>query len=191
MFGLDPCLVIGREAACGDQHMDVRVKQHGARPGVKDGQNTKARAQILGIGRQLLQSIGGGLHQQAVDFLRMGSCEWAELGGQSEGHQKVGTRREAAALLLNPAFGLRLVTLRATAVATGVIREDFLLAMTALVDVASQQRCPARGDIPQSPFLNRTQRASILPEIRLTVEADDFGHLQHEDLGFRGPSSIH
>ena len=26
MFGLDPCLVIGREAACGDQHMDVRVK---------------------------------------------------------------------------------------------------------------------------------------------------------------------
>ncbi len=38
MFGLDPCLVIGREAACGDQHMDVRVKQHGARPGVKDGQ---------------------------------------------------------------------------------------------------------------------------------------------------------
>ena len=44
MFGLDPCLVIGREAACGDQHMDVRVKQHGARPGVKDGQNTEAPA---------------------------------------------------------------------------------------------------------------------------------------------------
>ena len=160
-------------------------------PGVKDGQDTKARAQKLGIGRQLLQSIGGGLHQQAIDFLRMGSCEWAELGGQSEGHQKVGTRRKAAALLFNPAFRLCLGTLRTGAVAAGVIREDFLLAMTALVDVASQLRCPARGDIPQSPFLNRTQRASILPEIRLTVEADDLGHLQHEDPGFRGPSSAH
>src|SRR5437870_622202 len=101
----------------------------------------------------------------------MGSCEWAELGGQSEGHQKVGTRWEAAALLLNPVFGLRLVTLRATAVAAGVIREDFLLAMTALVDVASQQRCPARGDIPQSPFLNRPQRVSVVAEISFTVEA--------------------
>ena len=191
MFGLDPCLVIGREAACGDQHMDVRVKQHGARPSVKDGQNTEAPAQILGIGRQLLQGIGSGLHQQAVDFFRMGPCEWPQLGGQSESNQKVGTHRKTDALFLDPAFGLRLVTLRATAVAAGVIREDFLLAVAALVDVASQHRRPAGGDIPQSPFLKRTQRASILPEIRLTVEADDFGHLQHEDLGFRGPSSIH
>jgi len=132
----------------------VRVQQHGARPSVKDSQNPQARAQIPGIGRELLQGIGGGLHQQAVDFLRMGSCEWPQFGGQSEGHQKVGTRREADALFLNPAFGLRLVTLWATAVAAGVIREDFLLAVAALVDVASQQRRPARGDIPQSPFLS-------------------------------------
>jgi len=77
MFGAHPGLA-GREAACGDQHVNVRVKQHGARPAVKDGKNTKAcAAQKLGIGRQFLQGIGGGLHQQAVDFLRMGSCEWA------------------------------------------------------------------------------------------------------------------
>lgn len=77
VFGAHPGLTAGREAACGDQDVNVRVKQHGARPGVKDGQDTKAGAQKPGIGRHLLQSIGGGLHQQAVDFLRMGSCEWA------------------------------------------------------------------------------------------------------------------
>ena len=77
MLGADPGSAVGREAASGDQHVNVRVKQHGARPGVKDGQNTDSRAQKLGIGRQLLQSIGGGLHQQAVDFLLMGSCKWA------------------------------------------------------------------------------------------------------------------
>ena len=77
MFRLDPSLIIGSKSACGDQHVNVRMKQHGARPGVKDGQDTKARAQKLGIGRQLLQGIGGGLHQQAVYFLWMGSCERA------------------------------------------------------------------------------------------------------------------
>jgi len=77
MFGVDPGLTIGSQASSGNQHVDVGMKQHGARPCVKDSQNPHARAQILGIGRELLQGIGGGLHQQAVDFLRMGSCEWA------------------------------------------------------------------------------------------------------------------
>ena len=44
MFGAHPGLVAGREAACGDQHVNVRVKQHGARPGVKDGQSAQASA---------------------------------------------------------------------------------------------------------------------------------------------------
>ncbi len=121
----------------------------------------------------------------------MRSSQWPEFGGKSKGHQKVGTRREAVALFVDPALGLRLMTLRTGAVAAGVIGKDFLLAMPAQVDMASQQGRPAGGNIPQSPFLNRTQRVSVLPEIRLTVEADDFGHLQHEDLGFRGPSSAH
>lgn len=77
MFGAHPGLAVRCEAACGDQHVNVRVNQHGARPGVKDGENTGSCAQIPGIGREFLQGIGGGLHQQAVDFLRMGSCEWA------------------------------------------------------------------------------------------------------------------
>lgn len=190
MFGAHPGLVVRREAACGDQHVDVRVEQHGARPCVKDGQSADSGAEILGIGCEFLQGSGGGFHQEAVDFLRMSAGERPQIGGQSESDQKVGTRRKAAALFVDPAFGLRLVTLRATAVATGVIGKDFLLAMTTLVDVASQQWRPAGGDIAQSPFLNRTQGTPVLPEIRLTVEADNLGHLQHEDLGFRGPSSI-
>src|SRR5262245_22923397 len=118
----------------------------------------------------------------------MGPCEESQFGGQGEGHQEVRTRREAAALFVDPALGLRLMTLRTGAVAARVIGKDFLLAMSALVVMASQQRRPAGGDIPQGSFLSRTQGTSVLPEVRLTVEADDLGHLQHEDLGIRGPS---
>src|ERR1041384_6000438 len=47
----------------------------------------------------------------------MRSSQWAEFGGKSKGEQKVGTRREAVALFVDPAFGLRLMTLRAGPVA--------------------------------------------------------------------------
>jgi hypothetical protein len=41
---------------------------------VKDGQSADAGAEILRIGRQFLKGIGGGLHEQTVDFFRMGAC---------------------------------------------------------------------------------------------------------------------
>ena len=106
MFGFDPGLTIRSKASSGNKHVDVRMKQHGAGPSVENGRSAEACAQIAGIGREQLESIGGGLHQKTVDFLRMGSCEWPKIGGQSEGHQKVGTRGKAAALFVNPALGL-------------------------------------------------------------------------------------
>jgi hypothetical protein len=147
MFGMNPRLAIGRETSGGDEHVDVRMKQHGARPGVEDGQGAEAGAQILRIGGQFLQGMGSGLHEQAVDFLGVRSSDWPEFGGQSKGDQKVRTLREAVALFVDPALGLRLMTLRAGAVAAGVVGKDFLLAMIALIDVASQRRRPADGDI--------------------------------------------
>ena len=63
MFGLDPGLTIGSEATGSNQDVDVRMKQHGARPGVENGQSAEACPQIAGIGRELLESIGGSLHQ--------------------------------------------------------------------------------------------------------------------------------
>ena len=63
VFGFDPGISVGSEASGGDEHMDMRMKQHGARPGVEHGQSAEAGAQIAGIGREFLKSIGGGLHQ--------------------------------------------------------------------------------------------------------------------------------
>ncbi len=63
VFGPEPGLSVGGEASGGDEHVNVRMKQHGAGPGVEDGQSADTRAQIAGIGREFLKSIGGGLHQ--------------------------------------------------------------------------------------------------------------------------------
>lgn len=110
----------------------------------------------------------------------------AQLCGEREGHQEVGTGQEMAALFFNPAFGLILVTLRTGTIPAGVIRENFLLAVIALMDMASEERRAAGGNIPQSPFLHRTQTDTSLLAKCCAVEADDIGHLRHEDPGFRG-----
>ncbi|HEY7352021.1 MAG TPA: hypothetical protein VH596_04560 [Terriglobales bacterium] len=55
--------------------------------------------------------------------------------------------------MFQPAFGLILVTLGTTAIAAGVVGKHLLLAVIALVDVASKERCTASGNIPKRTFL--------------------------------------
>ena len=123
------------------------MQEHGPGPGVEDGERADARAQVTGIVGQLLQGVRRGFHQQAVDNLGVRAGQWTQLAGQREGDQEIGTREEVAALFFNPAVCLTLVTLRAGAVAAGVIRKDFPLAAIALMDVASKERRAAGGDI--------------------------------------------
>jgi hypothetical protein len=112
----------------------------------------------------------------------------AQFSGKGKSQKEIAAGQEAAALSLKPAFGLILVTLRTGAIAAGVVRKDLLLTVIALIDMASKERRAASGNIPQSPFLNRTQDVAVLLLVRRAVEADDIGHLQPEDLGIRGPS---
>ena len=49
VFRLDPASVIGTKASGGDQHMNVRMVEHGARPGVEDREHTHTRAEEAGI----------------------------------------------------------------------------------------------------------------------------------------------
>src|SRR5438132_8076613 len=55
--------------------------------------------------------------------------------------------------ILNPAIHLTMVTLRAGALATGVIREDFLLTAIALMKVTSKERCAAGGHAHPGPLV--------------------------------------
>ena len=84
-------------------------------------------------------------------------------------------------MFVDPTIGLELVTLRTGAIAAGVIPGHLLLTVIALMDVTSKVRRAAGGDIAQSPFLSRTPAAAGLLNVCRTVEADNIGHLQHED----------
>ena len=54
MFGIDPGLAIGCETSGRDEHVDVRMEEHGAGPGMKNGQSADACADITWIADQRL-----------------------------------------------------------------------------------------------------------------------------------------
>ncbi len=152
MFAIHPDLPAFGQTSGGDEHVDVRMKQHGAGPGVKNGQNAGTGAEECRIAGQRLKSVRSEFHQQPVDLFGVGPCEGTQLRGKRKGHQEIGTGEEAAALVVQPAFGLMLVTLRAATITAGVVGEDLLPAVIALIDVASKERRTASGNIPERPF---------------------------------------
>jgi len=130
------------------------------------------------------------LHQQAVDRLGMVARQGAQGGRQGNGEPEGGAGQQVAALLGQPPIGLLPVTLGTVAVAAGVVGIARLCAVVALVHVPPQGRRPAGLNIPQGPALTGRQGRAVAGAVRRPVEADDVGHLQHDDRGpgLRGPS---
>ena len=62
VFGIDPC-AIGGEAARSDQHVNVRVQEHGAGPGMENGQSADTGPEKPGIVGEFLEGVRRGFHQ--------------------------------------------------------------------------------------------------------------------------------
>ena len=147
MLGFAPLGTVSREAPRSDQHMDMRMILHGARPGVQDREAAEASADIAGIAGELLQRGGGRAHEQAVDFFLMRKRKRTKRLRQREGNQIVPARQQTGALLFDPALGLFPVTLGAAAIAAGMIDVDLAPAVITLIDMASKVRRPTRLDV--------------------------------------------
>ena len=78
------------------------------------------------------QGLPGAIHQQVIDDALMLPGQRPEFGGQGEGHQEVVAGHQPLGLLLDPALALKVLAVRATAVAAGVRHGELLLAARAL-----------------------------------------------------------
>ena len=68
----------GDEPAAGDDAVDVGVVLEVLPPGVQDGQEADLGPEVLRVGGDLLQGLGGGPEQQAVDHPRVLQGDRAE-----------------------------------------------------------------------------------------------------------------
>src|SRR2546422_11481599 len=60
MFRINPGWIVGSETSCGDEHVDVRMEEHGGRRGVKSGESADAcDKDVRVVGERLTSSSAG------------------------------------------------------------------------------------------------------------------------------------
>ena len=118
--------------------MQVRMMEQCLAPSVEDGEEAKLRTEMLGIGRDAAQGLGGGVEQDVVDrsFVVMG--DGGDLLRQGEDDVEVWHCEELGSAVFEP-FGARQgLALWAVAIAARVVRDALVAAGIALLDVAAE-----------------------------------------------------
>lgn len=91
--GVHPAAVIGRDASRRDDAVDMQMSEQILAPGVENAEDADLGAQVLGVGRDFLQSGGAGREQEMVKVTRVVLRQEVEFVGDSEDDVKVGGRQ--------------------------------------------------------------------------------------------------
>ena len=147
-------------------------------PGVQHQRRADARAQMLRIGGDGAQRLGGDVEQQAVDHGLVLVGDGGDRRRQREDHVVVLHRQQIGLPRLEPAPRGAALALRAVPVAAGVVGDLDLLAAFAAQDMSTQRRAAALLDGRHDLELTQAQVTALrLPPGR-PVGAEDVGDLQ-------------
>ena len=117
----DPAGPVRRQAAAGNDDVDVGMVGQRRAPGVQHGGEADARAQMLRIGGDGGQRLGGGPEQQVVDGCLVLEGDGADRGRQGEDDVVVGNRQQLRLAVFEPLPRGGRLTLRAMPIPAGVI----------------------------------------------------------------------
>ena len=117
----DPAPTVRREPATGYDAVDMGVMGERRAPGMQNGDQAQPCAQSLGVGSDGLQGLGGGLEQQVIDHGLVLEGDGGDLGRQGEDDMEIGRGQQVRLAFRQPDLGRRTLTLRAMAVAAGVV----------------------------------------------------------------------
>ncbi len=147
-------------------------------PGVQHGGEADARAQMLRVGGDGGQRLGGGPEQEVVDGGLVLERDRADRGRQGEDDMIVGNRQQLRLALCEPLPRRRALTLRAVPVAAGIVGDAFVRAVLAALDVAAERRGPAGLDRRHHLQLGEAHMAGVGLAPRRPMGAKDVGDLQ-------------
>ena len=120
-------------------------------PGVQHGGEADARAQMLRVGGDRGQRLGGGPEQEVVDGGLVLERDGADRGRQGEDDVIVGNRQQLGLALGEPLPRRRALALRAVAVAAGIVGDALVRAVLAALDVAAERGCATGLDRRHDP----------------------------------------
>jgi len=117
-----PEAVGGGEGATRDDVMDMGVILQGTSPGVKDSQESrKITADILFIGSQLFDGLGGGFEQGGVGHCLVFPYKAAQLFGDRKGDHEVVSGKLMLHPFIQPLPDFMILASGAMAIAAGAI----------------------------------------------------------------------
>jgi hypothetical protein len=119
--------------------VDVRVMGHGGAPGVQDGGDADADAEVLGIGRDGEHGLGRGLEQQVIDDRLVLVGDLGDRARQREHDMKVADGQQLRFAFGEPLPGGSALTLGAMPVAAAVVGDHRVCAILAARDMAAQR----------------------------------------------------
>ena len=158
--------------------MHVRMMGERRSPGVQHQGRADLGTQMLGVGGDGEQRLGGDVEQQAIDHGLVLVGDVGDRRRQREDHVVVLDRQQIGLTRLEPAPRGTGLALRAVPVAAGVVGDLDLLAGLAAQDMSTQRRAAALLDGRHHLELTQAQvRALSLPP-RRPVDAEDVRDLQ-------------
>jgi len=120
-LAVHPARAVERDPAARHNHMDMRVVGHCRAPAMQHGGGADPRAEMLGIGGDREQCLGGRAEQEIVDdcFVLVG--DRGDLGRQREDDMEIGDRQRIGLAGREPIPRRRPLTLGTMAIAAGVM----------------------------------------------------------------------
>jgi hypothetical protein len=145
---------------------------------VEDGGQADARAQMLRVGGDREQRVGGGSEQEVVDGGLVLERDRADRRRQSKDDVIVGDRQEFGFALGEPLPRRRALALRAVAVAAGIVGDAFVRAVLAALDVSAERGGSTGLDRRHDLQLAEPDVAGVGLAPRRPMSANDVGDLQ-------------
>ena len=155
----------------------MRVLGQCRSPGVEHGSEPDAGAEVLGVGRNRDQGLGGGFEQQVINDRLVLIGDVRDRSGQREDDMKIGHGQEFGLAVGQPFLGSGSLALRAVPVAAGVVRDAQVGAGFAAFDMTAQCRRSAALDRRHHLQLAEAHMAGVGGTPSRPVMTEDVRHL--------------
>ena len=179
-----PIVAIVRDAAAGDQAVDMGVVVELLSPGMQNGHHANGGADVLWITGDLDDGVGGGFHQEGVAVALVGAQYVSEFLGHRDSDVEIAARQHLELARRKPALGLISMAFGTAPVLAGMIGIDLGAALLAAPEVAAERFGAAGYDVGDGAPMRRQHRrapfAGIMSrQVVVREAAEDVRNLDH------------
>lgn len=158
--------------------MQMRVMVQILAPGMQNGDESDLATQMLGIGRDRAQGLGGGVEQDLVDHGLVLVGDRGDLRRQCEDHVEIVNGNEVGLTVFQPLRAHQGLTLRTVPVAATVEGDALMTAGVTLLDVSAERGGATTLDRAHDTALPAAEGIGVLLTIGRPGLAEDVRHLE-------------